>query len=121
MAPLHRASWPFSNGCRGRQETARAAARHSGIGLHTPASIHYGTANAVRAERARVLEVMGARSNLGRLPRLQRDRLGRPAIRPWASRRPGNPTGGGTAPRCAGSDGSLKSSLSRYGAGHVPI
>jgi putative transposase len=29
--------------------------RHSGIGLHTPASVHYATAQAVRAERARVL------------------------------------------------------------------
>ncbi len=25
--------------------------RHSGIGLHTPASVHYGTADAVRAGR----------------------------------------------------------------------
>lgn len=30
--------------------------RHSGIGLHTPASVHFGTAAHVRAERARVLE-----------------------------------------------------------------
>ena len=30
--------------------------RHSGIGLHTPASVHYGTAPAIRAERARVLD-----------------------------------------------------------------
>jgi len=29
--------------------------RHSGIGLHTPASVHDGTVTAVRAERARVL------------------------------------------------------------------
>jgi putative transposase len=29
--------------------------RHSGIGLHTPASVHYGTAPAIRAERAVVL------------------------------------------------------------------
>ena len=29
--------------------------RHSGIGLHTPASLHYGTAVEVRAERARTL------------------------------------------------------------------
>ena len=30
--------------------------RHSGIGLHTPASVHFGTADVVRAERARVLD-----------------------------------------------------------------
>ena len=30
--------------------------RHSGIGLHTPASVHYGTAPAIRAERARTLD-----------------------------------------------------------------
>jgi len=30
--------------------------RHSGIGLHTPASVHYGTATAIRAERAKVLD-----------------------------------------------------------------
>lgn len=29
--------------------------RHSGIGLHTPASVHDGTATAIRAERTRVL------------------------------------------------------------------
>jgi hypothetical protein len=29
--------------------------RHSGIGLHTPASVHDGSATTVRAERARVL------------------------------------------------------------------
>jgi putative transposase len=29
--------------------------RHSGIGLHTPASVHDGTATTVRADRARVL------------------------------------------------------------------
>jgi len=29
--------------------------RHSGIGLHTTASVHYGTATAIRAERARTL------------------------------------------------------------------
>ena len=30
--------------------------RHSGIGLHTPASVHYGTAVEVRAERAHTLD-----------------------------------------------------------------
>jgi putative transposase len=30
--------------------------RHSGIGLHTPASVHYGTATQIRAERARTLD-----------------------------------------------------------------
>ena len=30
--------------------------RHSGIGLHTPASVHDGTAHRIRAQRARVLE-----------------------------------------------------------------
>ena len=29
--------------------------RHSGIGLHTPASVHYGTATEIRAQRARTL------------------------------------------------------------------
>ena len=29
--------------------------RHSGLGLHTPADVHHGTAAAVRASRARVL------------------------------------------------------------------
>ncbi len=30
--------------------------RHSGIGLHTPASVHYGTANEIREQRAKVLD-----------------------------------------------------------------
>ncbi len=30
--------------------------RHSGIGLHTPASVHYGTATEIRAQRAEVLD-----------------------------------------------------------------
>jgi len=30
--------------------------RHSGIGLHTPASVHYGTATAIRERRAEVLD-----------------------------------------------------------------
>ena len=30
--------------------------RHSGIGLHTPASVHYGTATEIRAERAKTLD-----------------------------------------------------------------
>ena len=30
--------------------------RHSGIGLHTPASVHYGTAPAIRAQRAATLD-----------------------------------------------------------------
>jgi putative transposase len=30
--------------------------RHSGIGLHTPASVHYGTATEIRAARARTLD-----------------------------------------------------------------
>jgi putative transposase len=30
--------------------------RHSGIGLHTPASVHFGTAEQIQAERARVLQ-----------------------------------------------------------------
>ena len=30
--------------------------RHSGIGLHTPASVHFGTANQIRQQRALVLE-----------------------------------------------------------------
>ena len=31
--------------------------RHSGIGLHTPASVHYGTATEIRAQRAATLDV----------------------------------------------------------------
>jgi hypothetical protein len=31
-------------------------ARHSGIGLHTPASVHYGTATEIREQRAAVLD-----------------------------------------------------------------
>jgi putative transposase len=30
--------------------------RHSGIGLHTPASVHYGTATEIRAQRTQVLD-----------------------------------------------------------------
>lgn len=30
--------------------------RHSGIGYHTPASVHYGTAGEVRAKRAETLD-----------------------------------------------------------------
>jgi putative transposase len=35
--------------------------RHSGIGLHTPASVHYGTADEIRALRAEVLDAAHAR------------------------------------------------------------
>ena len=31
--------------------------RHSGVGLHTPASVHYGTAAEIRAQRAATLDV----------------------------------------------------------------
>lgn len=34
--------------------------RHSGIGYHTPASVHYGTASEVRAQRAETLEAAHA-------------------------------------------------------------
>lgn len=37
-------------------ETYNHHHRHSGIGYHTPASVHFGTAGLVRAERARVLD-----------------------------------------------------------------
>jgi putative transposase len=30
--------------------------RHAGVGLHTPASVHYGTAGEIRAQRARTLD-----------------------------------------------------------------
>jgi hypothetical protein len=30
--------------------------RHSGIGLHTPASVHYGTATEIQAQRAATLD-----------------------------------------------------------------
>jgi hypothetical protein len=39
--------------------------RHSGIGLHTPASVHYGTATEVRTQRAVTLEAAYA-ANPGR-------------------------------------------------------
>jgi len=32
------------------------AQRHSGLGLHTPASVHFGTAAGVRTQRAKVLD-----------------------------------------------------------------
>lgn len=38
--------------------------RHSGIGLHTPASVHYGTAAAVRKARAEVLDAAYAANPL---------------------------------------------------------
>ncbi len=41
--------------CAGFFEHYNHHHRHSGIGLHTPASVHFGTAAAVRAERAKVL------------------------------------------------------------------
>ena len=34
--------------------------RHSGIGLHTPASVHYGTANEIRVQRAATLDAAHA-------------------------------------------------------------
>lgn len=34
--------------------------RHSGIGLHTPASVHYGTAEQIRADRQRTLDTAWA-------------------------------------------------------------
>ena len=34
--------------------------RHSGIGLHTPASVHYGTAEAIQAQRAATLDAVYA-------------------------------------------------------------
>jgi putative transposase len=37
-------------------ETYNHQHRHSGIGYHTPASVHFGTAHAVREQRARVLD-----------------------------------------------------------------
>jgi putative transposase len=37
-------------------ETYNHQHRHSGIGYHTPASVHFGTAGLVRTERARVLD-----------------------------------------------------------------
>jgi putative transposase len=39
--------------------------RHSGIGLHTPASVHYGTATEIRAQRAETLDAAYA-ANPGR-------------------------------------------------------
>lgn len=35
---------------------------HSGLGLHTPASVHFGTADAIRADRAKVLAAAYARN-----------------------------------------------------------
>lgn len=42
--------------------------RHSGIGLHTPASVHFGTADQVRLQRAEVLNAAYA-ANPNRFPR----------------------------------------------------
>lgn len=39
--------------------------RHAGIGLHTPASVHYGTAGDIRAQRAATLDAVYA-ANPGR-------------------------------------------------------
>ena len=36
--------------------------RHTGIGLHTPASVHYGTADEIRADRAEILAAAYARN-----------------------------------------------------------
>jgi putative transposase len=36
--------------------------RHSALGLHTPASVHYGTAPGIRAHRAVVLQAAHARN-----------------------------------------------------------
>jgi putative transposase len=38
------------------------AHRHKALGLHTPASVHYGTATAIRAHRAVVLDAANARN-----------------------------------------------------------
>ncbi len=35
--------------------------RHAGIGLHTPASVHYGTADEIRTQRTAILDVNPAR------------------------------------------------------------
>jgi putative transposase len=35
---------------------------HSGLGLHTPASVHFGTAEAIRADRAKILAAAYARN-----------------------------------------------------------
>ena len=61
--------------------------RHSGIGLMTPASVHYGHAAAVRAERQRVLDAAYARTP-ERLPSGARPR-----------RRSCRPPRGSTSPR----------------------
>ena len=34
--------------------------RHSGIGLHTPASVHHGTATEIRAQRQHILDAAHA-------------------------------------------------------------
>jgi putative transposase len=39
--------------------------RHSGIGLHTPASVHYGTATEIREQRAVVLNAAYAKTRPG--------------------------------------------------------
>jgi putative transposase len=44
------------NFCRGFFNWYNQDHRHSGIGLHTPADVHYGRAEGVRAQRALVLE-----------------------------------------------------------------
>ncbi|WP_123469569.1 integrase core domain-containing protein [Streptomyces sp. CEV 2-1] len=43
--------------------------RHSGIGWHTPASVHFGTANEVRYQRAVTLAYARHPERFGRRPR----------------------------------------------------
>ena len=42
--------------CRAFFEHYNHVHRHSGIGLHTPASVHFGTAESIRQDRGRVLD-----------------------------------------------------------------
>ena len=71
--------------------------RHAGIGLHTPASVHYGTATEIRAERAETLDAAYAANPARFRHRHPRQGGGRRPHRRCGRRRPGSGT------RCPGS------------------
>ena len=64
MCPISRPDFPARFGsladarafCDGFFTAYNHEHRHSGIGLHTPASVHYGTAAEIRARRAETLD-----------------------------------------------------------------
>jgi transposase InsO family protein len=65
--------------------------RHSGIGLHTPASVHFGTAEAIRADRQRTLNTAYA-AHPGRFTR--RPRAPELPTQAWINKPAEQPTSG---------------------------